>query len=149
MADHRLKEVKMFTDSKFMSAKDKEKVLEAWETFLKYGLQEKHFTKRLYDHLTLRASFIAHYSQTGFYSYYFTSPEKATQFISQFDHDKNYLTTEYGDDYWVRGEYKKINLAMCDVMEKYKVGLYANCKGEEFKGDMAIVTGLMAKHGIN
>ncbi len=32
-----------FTDSEFMTAQDKELVIRQWETFLRNGLQRKHF----------------------------------------------------------------------------------------------------------
>jgi len=138
----------MFEETKFMSIKDKELVLKAWETFLKKGMQEQHFTKRLYEHLISHCSLIAHFNRRGFYSHYFTSPSMTANFISQFDHDKGYRATEYGDDYWIRGEYRDINMAMCDVLEKYKEKIYDKLQTKEFKDDMAVVTGLMDKHGI-
>jgi hypothetical protein len=38
---------------------------------------------------------------------------------------------------------------MCEVADKYKADIYANCRSEDFKRDMATVTALMAKHGLN
>ena len=54
-----------FKDTKFMSAEEKEKVLKNWERFIA-RFQGKCFTKRLYDHLHLHCSFIAHYNRLGF-----------------------------------------------------------------------------------
>ena len=139
----------MFTDTKFMTAKDKELTLKAWKTFLKYGLQRKNFTKRLYHHLTLHCSFIAHYDIHGFYSYYFTNPSKTAQFISQFDDDKGNRSVEYGDMGWLHGEYTDVNIAMCDVVEEYKADIYANCQNVEFKQDTATIVAIMAKHNLS
>ena len=49
-----------FRDAEFMSARDKELVLKAWLRFLKNGLRFEDFSKRLYEHLHLHCSFIAH-----------------------------------------------------------------------------------------
>ena len=139
----------MFTDSRFMTAKEKEQVLKAWERFLKNGCQYGQFTKALYNHLTLHCSFIAHYDRQGFYSYYFTDPAKTVDFVGQFDRDKNYKSAEYSDIYWLtNSEYSDINQAMCEVVNRYKADIYANCQSDEFKQDMATVTALMTKHQI-
>ena len=45
-------------------------------------------------------------------------------------------------------DHADINGAMCDVVEKYKADIYANCQSEAFKRDMHEVTALMAKHSI-
>ena len=97
----------MFTDVEFMTAKEKELVLKKWETFLKYGLQKKHFTKRLYDHLHLHCGFIAHYSRDGFYSTYFEAGEDTQRF---FEHFCNHTTTMDYDD---------LHTAMQEVYNKY------------------------------
>ena len=97
----------MFTDVKFMTAKEKELVLKNWETFLKHGLQRKHFSKRLYDHLHLHCGFIAHYSRDGFYSTYFEAGEDTQRF---FEHFCNHTTTMDYDD---------LNTSMQEVYRKY------------------------------
>jgi hypothetical protein len=60
-----------FIDEPFMSAKEKEVVLNAWTRFLKNGCKFQDFTDALYRHLTLHCSFIAHYDRLGFYEFYF------------------------------------------------------------------------------
>lgn len=98
----------MFADVEFMTAKEKELVLKKWETFLKYSLQKKHFTKRLYDHLHLHCGFIAHYSRDGFYSTYFEAGEDTQRF---FEHFCNHTTTMDYDD---------LNTAMQKVYSKHR-----------------------------
>jgi len=98
----------MFTDAQFMTAREKELVLKNWETFLKHGLQRKHFTKRLYNHLHLHCGFIAHYSRDGFYSTYFEAGEDTQCF---FEHFCNHTTTMDYDD---------LNTAMQEVYSKYR-----------------------------
>ena len=72
-------------DSQFLSAAEKKRVLKQWDTFLKYGCQQKHFFKALYNHLILHCSFIAHYDRGGFYATYFTNGEDIAHFLTQFD----------------------------------------------------------------
>ena len=98
----------MFTDVQFMTAKEKELVLKNWQTFLKHGLQRKHFTKRMYNHLYLHYGFIAHYSRDGFYSTYFEAGEDTQRF---FEHFCNHTTTMDYDD---------LNTAMQEVYSKYQ-----------------------------
>ena len=98
----------MFTDVEFMTAKEKELVLKNWETFFKYGLQRKRFTKRLYDHLHLHCGFIAHYNIHGFYSTYFEAGQDTQRF---FEHFCNHTTTVDYDD---------LHTAMREVYNKYR-----------------------------
>lgn len=114
-----------FTPAEFMAAEDKEKVLRAWEQFLEHDFSEKFFTDRLYEHLTLHCSFIAHFSKDGFYRDYFEDPEYTTKFIRQFDKNFGYVSAEYRMDYWIKGDFKDLNLAMCEEVSRRKKLLYA------------------------
>lgn len=91
----------MFTDTEFMSAKEKELVLKQWRTFLKkilacdfnkqsgsdYGYfltdLDKSFTDRLYKHLSLHCGFIAHYNRYGFLAARFGSAAAIAETIQQ------------------------------------------------------------------
>jgi len=127
-----------FKTVKFMTAEEKEKVLKSWKRFIKSGFQEKSFTSRLYSHLTLHCSFIAHYDKAGFYSTYFTNPESAAKFIRQFDKDFDYISAEYGTDIWVSvGDFVDLNLAMCKEIEKSKKELYRKLQ-EKTKQDVLL-----------
>lgn len=100
----------------YMSAREKSMVLHDWELFLIAGLQFEDFTKGLYNHLIQHCSFIAHYSRDGFYSHYFEIPDRALKFISQFDRASGCISSEGGDDYWIRlSDYRDINNSMVDV----------------------------------
>lgn len=57
-----------FTDSQFMSAAQKARVLKQWQRFVKGGFKPSGFTKDLYSHLSVHYSFIAHYDRGGFYA---------------------------------------------------------------------------------
>jgi len=120
-----------FTDSEFMTAKEKELTLKAWESFLRSGLKRERFTSRLYHHLTQHCSFIAHYSQWGFFSVYFADNKAATRrFLRQFETG---VSTEYGMTYWLTGEYSDINRAMMDVAKNYIPSLIRATRNDPFE----------------
>ena len=90
-----------FKDVEFMTVKDKQLVINNWIKFLKqlaidtgeeqldkHGNQVpilfKYFTRRLYEHLSLHCSFIAHYNRYGFFDTYFNEPKDTQLFLSQF-----------------------------------------------------------------
>src|SRR5437870_3492541 len=102
----------VFHDSEFLSARDKTLVLKAWVRFLKNGLRFEDFSDRLYKHLTLHCSFIAHYNRAGFYAEYFDRGEDTARFLSQFDDRGECRSVEYGGSWWFHGEYADINEAM-------------------------------------
>ena len=107
-------------DTKFMTAKDKEITLKQWRTFIKDGMQAKHFTKRIYDHLILHCSFIAHYNREGFYCTYFQQPEDTIKFLEQFDPNGEHRNVELGGGYWFTDmDYHDLNDAMYQVAGKY------------------------------
>lgn len=137
----------MFKDVEFMTAKEKELVLKAWKNFLNKLLESKgevyedrgssfpilyrSFTERLYSHLHLECSFIAHYDKHGFFQTYFADPEDSLNFFQQFDKDKNNLSFEYGGRMWLTYEpYNDINQAMCNEFEKVKRSIYKKLKAE-------------------
>ena len=111
--------------TKFMSADDKEKVLQDWQRFIESDFSQTRFTKVLYNHLIQHCSFIAHYNQAGFYGTYFEDPEDTMKFISQFDRDQGCVSVEYGMKYWLNNEdYRDINNAMVEAYEPYKTEIY-------------------------
>ena len=103
----------MLTDVQFMTAREKELVLKDWKTFLCHGLQRKHFTKRLYEHLHLHCGFIAHYNLNGFYSTYFEAGQDTERF---FDHFCTYSAQNYGANV----DYDDLNTAMREEYDKHK-----------------------------
>lgn len=140
--------------TKFMNTEEKARVLKQWETFLKYGCQEKHFTKPLYHHLINHCSFIAHYDRAGFYATYFESGEDTTHFLTQFDGSKGPpRSIEYGRTDWIAGgndvssEYYDINTAMCQIAVKYISGLTNQAKKRQEKADINEARRLLSKHG--
>jgi hypothetical protein len=108
----------MFTDAQFMTAKEKELVLKDWERFLKGGLKQALFTRRLYQHLHLHCGYIAHYSQQGFYAEYFQSGPDTKRFFEYF-----FQNTER---FVGVSEYEDLNAAMREVYERHKGTILQN-----------------------
>ena len=138
-----------FRDSEFLGADDKRKVLKAWVRFLKGGLCFAYFTKRLYEHLHLHCSFIAHYSRLGFYQAYFERGETIAQFLSQFDRRGDCRSVEYGGAGWMQGTYADINRAMVEEGAGYIPALVEKAQAAQRDSDVAAATQLLAKHGIH
>lgn len=137
-------------DTEFMTAQEKRMVLKQWETFLKKGLQQAHFTDRLYHHLTLHCSFIAHYSRAGFYEEYFQHGGDTAHFLSQFDNRNGVPSSiEYGGiDWYTDSRYNDINSAMCQVGSKYIPTLIAYANSAQRNTDISQAKALLAKHGL-
>lgn len=137
-------------DTEFMTAKEKEKVLRQWRTFVTSGFSPEHFTEAVYKHLTLHCSFMAHYKRQGFYDTYFLDPPQTVSFIKQFDRRRSGgKSVEYGMDYWLTDpEYSDINTAMCEVMEEHADRLYEGLGNTERIRDLNMAAKLLRKHGI-
>lgn len=137
-------------DTQFMSAVEKVRVLKQWETFLKYGCQEKHFLKALYKHLTLHCSFIAHYNRQGFYYTYFENGEDTAHFLTQFDNRSGTPNSvEYGMAYWYNdSNMADINTEMCNIAVKYIDDLTGKARTKQEGADIAKARRLLNKHGI-
>jgi len=115
--------------TKFMRVDEKKAVLRDWERFVKSDFDRKYFTKKLYDHLHLHCSFIAHFVIHGFYATYFDNPERTTNFLKQFDKDYGYKSIEYGTEHWFTGEdYHDLNSEMAYLLEPYKAKIYEGLK---------------------
>src|SRR5713226_6164074 len=107
-----------FSDSEFMSAREKALVQKAWVRFLKNGLRREDFSDRLYKHLVNHCGFIAHYNRAGYYATYFENGEDTTRFLSQFDKRGESRSIEYGGA-WRLVEYEDLNRAMIEEASGY------------------------------
>ena len=142
---------KPMKDVKFMTAKEKEKVLKQWEAFLKNGCIRLMFTKQLYHHLIMHCSFIAHYDINGFYATYFEQGDDTINFLSQFDNrngiPKSVELGMYG--WYTDSDYHDLNSAMCQVASKYIPHLIQEAEKKQRERDLTLAELLLAKHGIN
>ncbi len=137
------------SDTKFMTAGEKRRVLRDWETFLKNGCRRQDFTKALYHQLIMNCSFIAHYDLAGFYETYFVEGDDTAHFLEQFDRSKGCRSIELGMDYWVLYPgMNDINNAMCDVASKYIPALTQIAESRQRKRDITLAELLLAKHGL-
>jgi hypothetical protein len=136
-----------FSDSEFMSAREKALVLKAWVRFLKNGLRQEDFSDRLYKHLINHCGFIAHYSLAGYYATYFENGDDTTRFLSQFDKGGECHSVEYGGS-WFDGEYEDLNRAMIEEASGYIPTLMEQASGKAKEADLAEARRLAAKHGF-
>jgi len=153
-----------FKDAEFMKASEKEFVLKDWKRFVRAVLEDtgetvadRHgnnvpgpfvkFSKRLYEHLHLHCSFIAHYDRCGFYSTYFDDPAETVRFIRQFDSDHGCVSVEYGGNWWLQGDYEDLNTAMCAELDPIKADLYSKLTGQEKENDLQEAAKLAEKWG--
>ena len=137
-----------FSDAQFMSAREKALVQKAWVRFLKNGLREEDFSDRLYQHLHLHCSFIAHYDRAGFYATYFENGEDTTRFLSQFDKRGECRSVEYGWSWWIGGDYMDVNTAMIEEASGYIPTLTEQASGQAKDADLAEARRLAAEHGF-
>ena len=131
-----------------MTAREKELVLKAWLRFLKNGLRFGDFSDRLYKHLTLHCSFIAHYNRLGFYQTYFENGEDTVRFLSQFDKHEESRSVEYGGTWWLQGDYENLNRAMVEEGSAYIPLLIEKAQLRQRETDLARASDLIAKHGL-
>ena len=136
-----------FRDVQFMSAREKELVLKAWVRFLRNGSRFEDFLRRLYEHLHLHCSFIAHYDRAGFYRTYFENGEDTVRLFSQFDKLGECRSIEYGMTSWLEGDYGDLARAMIEEASPYIPKLIENAQARQHEADLAEARRLLAKHG--
>jgi N12 class adenine-specific DNA methylase/2'-5' RNA ligase len=137
-----------FANHKFMSAKDKQLTFKAWITFLRNGLQQKDFTKRLYEQLHQHMGFIAHYNINGFYEEYFLHGEDTERFIQHFDLADHRYGPDSTNGFWMNSDTAKdLNRAMVDEAAPYLPGLLEKAAAGQKAEDLAEAQRLQAKHG--
>ncbi|HET9281219.1 MAG TPA: hypothetical protein VFR24_04590 [Candidatus Angelobacter sp.] len=141
---------RQFMDEPFMSAAEKDSVLKSWVRFLKGGCAWHDFTTALYEHLTLHCCFIAHYSRSGFYEHYFSSPSQHTlRFLNQFDPAKPGISAEIGMLVWLNGPTAAdLNRAMRDAAAPYVARLREQFSFEKKRSELALATALARAHGF-
>jgi len=138
-----------FSDAKFMSAKEKQIVLNHWRRFIDSGFQSKYFTKQLYNHLYLHHAFIAHYNLHGFYYTYFgdnpfSNPNLKT-FLDHFNSGSEYYFL------WVYNDpdYGDICTAMAMEIKPLLSSFYSRIEREIAQDEIAYALYLLEKHGVD
>jgi hypothetical protein len=127
-----MKEALPLSDSRFMLAAQKRRVLRDWCRFLDGGLDPHLFTQGLYHHLIQHCSFIAHYNRMGFAEAYLADPSGTQRFLCQFDRSQGCRSVEYGDTGWLDAEdYHDINMAMVDETTERLSGLRQTLRDRE------------------
>lgn len=142
--------MEQMSDTQFMKADEKRRVLRQWEAFLKGGLKRSLFTKALYNHLIMHCSFIAHYNLGGFYETYFLAGDDIATFFSQFDGRRDGgspPSVELGMS-WINGEYADINREMVVVATRWIPGILKSAAATQKIADVSQAQALLAKHGM-
>jgi len=137
-----------FRDAEFLTAREKSLVLKSWVRFLRNGMRLADFSDRLYKHLTLHCSFIAHYDRAVFYQTYFEHGEDTVRFLSQFDKRGECRSVEYGGTRWLAGDYEDLNRAMVEEGARYIPKLMEEATRQQRESDVAAARWLLAKHGL-
>ena len=137
-----------FKDSEFMTAREKDLVLSQWKRFVERGFSFEHFTDRIYKHLSLHCSFIAHFNRSGFFSTYLRKPRSHNQVPQPVRQRPRLPVCGIRGNWWLQGEYADINTAMCNVVEANKLRLYEELERKVRGRDLAIASQLLAKHGV-
>jgi hypothetical protein len=146
-----------FTDSRFMPATEKRRVLAQWRRFLQmlarnYADKDRcfrAFPDALYRHLIQHCSFIAHYNRSGFFSRYFEHGDDTIRFLRQFDQQASPhgRSAEYRMPLWLEGEYADINEAMRDAAAECVSGIAAVATEDQKRSDLARTRYLTGRHG--
>ncbi len=140
-----------FADERFMSAQEKDKVLQAWKRFLKSGCAKAQFTELLYHHLSQHCSFIAHYDRHGFYEVYFGRvTAQLFRFFDQFDPQLPGITAEYGTTHWL-SEFNTgadLNQAMRTAAGPYLEALRQRFREEQRQHEITAANSILARYGL-
>lgn len=75
-------------------------------------------------------------------------PKDTLKFLRQFDKDLNFKSIEYGSEVWLKGEYRDINGAMCEEIEKCKKELYQRLNLKMRENVLREIESLCQKHAI-
>jgi hypothetical protein len=107
----------VFGDERFMSMREKHRVLSVWRRFIRSGFQWEQFSSALYRHLSLHCSLAAHHDRYGFWHFFFSSdPQDFCSLLRQFGGD--HQSAELGGRWWLDGPTgADLNRAMCREME--------------------------------
>jgi hypothetical protein len=103
------------------SAVIQDRILRDSHRFFREGLQYRHLTRRLYEHLTRRCGFVVRRKRRGFYESYIEDPDGLLRFLDQFDRRAGCPSAEMGAAMsngrdWLEGEHADLNSAMVGIV---------------------------------
>lgn len=145
---------KKFSDSDFLSARDKYLVYTKYRSFLDSLKKEYEkprevhgrihsapffrFHERLYEHLHLECGFIAHNNREGFYHTYFEDPEDTIHFIDHMKKAEEHCNKEFTD----------INEALAEETKRQAQQLNQAMSMRIKKRDIETARSLLKRHGL-
>ncbi len=105
-----------FSDSHSVPTDENRRILRDFRRFFRQGLQYRHLTRRLYEHLTRCCGFVVRRRRRGFYETYIENPDGLLRFLDQFDRRAGCPSAETGSTDWLEGEHADLNNAMVDAV---------------------------------
>ena len=141
-----------YSNTKFMMAIEKEKVVKQFDHFIKTLIKNlgdndkcfRAFTKGIYEHCHLHCGFIAHYNRHGFYQTYFGSQniDDLKNFINHFIDKYDEINVDCSVDY------KDIGEEMAKIIIENSEQLVEKFGRQTESDDRETITFLMKKHNI-
>ncbi len=97
-------------------ADEKRRILRDFRRFFRQGLQYRHLTRSLYEHLARHCGFIVRRGRRSFYETYLEDPDGLLAFLDQFDRRAGCPSAETGSTDWLEGDHADVNNAMVDTV---------------------------------
>lgn len=98
------------------STADRGHILRDFRHFFRQGLQYRHLTRSLYEHLTRRCGFVVRRGEHGFYETYIEDPDWLLTFLDRFDRRAGCPSAETSSTDWLEDEHADVNNAMVDAV---------------------------------
>lgn len=132
--------VPKYSDSEFMTSKEKEKAFRCFARILKER-DINMMDHNLYEHLHLHCGFIAHYNISGFKGVY--SGQGFRAIVAHFDRN-------HKDYCWliVRGEYADVNRDMVELATVMAPQIYAELDAQKKATEIYLCKVLAGAHGL-
>ena len=145
------------SDSPFMTAAEKRRVLREWTCFLR-TLSEHYndknrclssFGDALYRHLHSHCGFVGRSSRSEFFREYFEDGARTLGFIRQFDIAGNRLgyAATFSTTAWLHGDYADINRAMRGVASRFTPQIKTAAQAAQREAGVTGARRLASRHG--
>lgn len=136
-------ETKKYSDTKFMTARQKERAFDCFKRVLEARDISK-MDSNLYKHLTLHCGFIAHYDIHSFKATY--SGQGFRSFVEHFDRNSRAF---HGWNHWVRLEgYEDINSDMVKLATAMAPTIYAELDLQQKNAEIDLCRAIAEKYGL-